>query len=222
MPRLVTSLEQGRIGDYLARQLNTIFPDGREISAESFSPVLTEVLERLEKIQSHIRNGYAWRDGSPFFNHLNSDHYATFLYLISYCLGREEQHRENATKVFLLNKALNALDVYFEVKLPEIFLLAHPVGTILGRANYADYFLVMQNCTVGNIDGKYPEMGQKVLLKSQSSVLGASVLGEGVCVGAGSLLLNATIPPYRTVVGRAKDIIIGREHSEKWRDYFRE
>ena len=45
-------------------------------------------------------------------------------------------------KIYFLNKILNSIDIYYEVSLPNIFLLIHPVGTVLGRANYSDYLIV--------------------------------------------------------------------------------
>ena len=52
-----------------------------------------------------------------------------------------------------------------EVELPDIFLFSHPLGTILGRARYANYFLVYQHCTIGsNLDGIYPTFGEGVAM----------------------------------------------------------
>jgi len=53
-------------------------------------------------------------------------------------------------KIYCLNKCLNAIDIYFEVELPNIFLLVHPLGTVLGKAKYNDFLLVYQQCTVGS------------------------------------------------------------------------
>ena len=43
-----------------------------------------------------------------------------------------------ASKAYCLNKALHAIDVFYEVELPEIFFLEHPLGTVLGRAKYSN------------------------------------------------------------------------------------
>ena len=37
---------------------------------------------------------------------------------------------------------LHGIDVFFTVDLPDIFLFCHPLCTVLGRAQYSDYFLV--------------------------------------------------------------------------------
>ncbi len=62
-----------------------------------------------------------------------------------------------ADKAYALNKALHALDAFYEVELPDVFAVQHPVGTVLGRATYSDYFICYHNCTVGaNLDNDYP------------------------------------------------------------------
>ena len=217
---MICSLSPADLGRYLEVQLNHFFPDPHPVEAAMLLRALPVALARLEKIQRVVQNKYYRHEGKPFFNHLNADHYATFLYLLAHGLGGEMAGRGVATKVFLLNKALHALDVYFEVKLPEIFLFAHPVGTVLGRAQYGNYFVVTQNCTVGNVDGQYPVFGTGVVLLSNSSVLGRCRIGNDVCVGAGSLVINADIPGGHNAVGRAAELRAFPAKMPKWRNYF--
>ena len=48
----------------------------------------------------------------------------------------ESNHTNLAAKVYALNKALHAIDVFYEVELPDLFCLQHPLGTMPGRARY--------------------------------------------------------------------------------------
>lgn len=219
-----TTLSTPRLADYVAAQINHFFPDNLPTEARTLAKMVPEALKRLRPSIEMNSNRYFRRNDSPHFDHLYADQYAMFLYMLSrVCFETASKpFLLIATKLYLLNKALHSIDTYFEIELPEIFYFAHPVGTVLGRAKYKNYFVVMQNCTVGNIDGDYPEFGEKVVLSSHSAVLGASRLGEGACVGAGTLLIHAKIPAFRTVVGRGKEIVIGKERSEKWRNYFRD
>ena len=220
---MTTSLPSPALSNYVARQLDQFFPDGQPVPASMMYEMTAQALARLEPAIAASSNKYFQREGKPFFDHLHSDQYAMFLYLLARIVAKAGLPRapQLATKLYLLNKALHGLDVYFEVQLPEVFLFAHPVGTVLGRAEYGNYFVVMQNCTVGNIDNRFPKIGEKVVLCSGSAVLGGCDLGAGACVGAGSLLVNVTIPAQRTVTGRGKEICILSEPSEKWRNYFR-
>jgi serine O-acetyltransferase len=83
-----------------------------------------------------------------------------------------------AKKIYLLNKALFCLDVFYEVELPPIFLFVHPVGTVLGRAKYSDYLVVYQRVGVGSNHGIYPTLGEYVTLHPGAMVLGNSQVGN--------------------------------------------
>ena len=48
--------------------------------------------------------------------------------------------------------------------MPDIFLLSHPVGTVLGRAKFEDFFVVHQRVTVGgDKDLNYPTFQKGVI-----------------------------------------------------------
>ena len=217
---LQSSLNVAELAEYTTRQLNTFFPDNHPVEARSLQEAVAWTLERLHRIHGSTSDYYYYRDGRPFFNHLHGDQYAAYIYLLSRHSILERNDPELAAKLYLLNKALFAVDIYFEVKLPDIFMLCHPIGTVLGRASYQDCLIVHQNCTVGGINDIYPTLGFGVVLSAGASVLGKSELGDSVCVGAGALVVNAEIPPNRTVVGRAEAIRILPGHSTKWKTFF--
>jgi serine O-acetyltransferase len=119
--------------------------------------------------------------------------------------------RENkitlAEKLFYLNKALNGFDCFYSVELPKIFMLVHPVGTVLGNAKYQDYLVVYQNVTVGStLSGQYPEFSQGCILYSKASVIGKCKLGENAIVGANCLVINTDVAKHCTVVGAHPNI----------------
>ena len=210
------------LADYATKQANTLFPDPNPVRQAETKRFLPLVLNRLERSLKGLTNPYFHRDGAVFFDHLHSEQYSMFLYLLANECGRAgEKHRRMATKFYLLNKALHGLEVYYQVEMPEVFWFAHAVGTVLGRARYGNGFVVMQGCTVGNVSGHYPVLGERVVLCAGSSVLGDCRLGHDVCVGAGSLLINALVPAGSTVVGRGKDLRVLSETSDLVQQYFR-
>lgn len=219
--KLQSTIEIPALAEYTSRQLNNFFPDGDVVCPESLIAGIEWTFPRLAVIHQAIGAAYYRLDGVAYFDHLHSDQQAAYLYLLSRHAFLERGERRLATKLYLLNKVLHALDLYFEVVLPEIFLLSHPVGTVLGRAQYGNYLVVSQNCTVGNIDDIYPTIGPGAVLGAGATILGRSRLGASVCVGAGSLLVNFTVPDGRTVVDRAGDARVLPRPSEKWRQYFR-
>ena len=216
-----TTLSRDVLAAYVARQLDHFFPDDFPATQREIGRGLDAALERLAAIVGAVREPLFHRAGEPWFDHLHSDQYAMFLYLIANELGTNGGSTEVAAKCYLLNKALHGLDVFYGVKLPRMFLFFHPVGTVLGRADYADHFIVMQQCVVGNVRREYPKLGRGVALCAGSAVLGAAEVGDEVTFGAGSLLVGGTVPPRTTVVGRAKDVRFLPSTAPLWRQYFR-
>lgn len=80
----------------------------------------------------------------PFY----SLEYTCFLYWIS-CEFYLANNNEIASYLYYLNKALNCVELFYEVKLPQIWWCEHPLGSIMGKAKYGDYFFFYQVCTVG-------------------------------------------------------------------------
>ena len=96
-----------------------------------------------------------------------------------------------ADKAYALNKALHALDAFYEVELPDVFAVQHPVGTVLGRATYSDYFICYHNCTVGaNLDNDYPAFGRGVVMYGGSRVIGKTVIGDNSFVSTGAIVID--------------------------------
>ena len=105
--------------------------------------------------------------------------YSIFLFYLSNTISAlGPQHRSLADRVSYLNKALNSVDLYHEVELPKIFFLDHPLGSVLGRARYSDFFSFSQNCTVANNNGVYPRLGENVSMMSGATVLGDCDIGS--------------------------------------------
>ena len=51
--------------------------------------------------------------------------------------------------MFILNKALNAIDLFYEIDMPARFFIGHSAGIVLAKASYADYLVLYPNSTVG-------------------------------------------------------------------------
>ena len=64
-------------------------------------------------------------------------------------------------------------------ELPNVFAVQHPVGTVLGRASYSDYFMAYQNCTVGaNLKGDFPSFGKCAVMYGGSRIIGKTAIGN--------------------------------------------
>ena len=106
---------------------------------------------------------------------------------------------------------MNGIDIFYHVVLPDFFTLNHQVGTVLGRATYSDGFSFIQNCTVGENFGKWPTIGQNVCMCAGSSIIGNSIIGDNVMVGANTIIKDEVVPSNVIVFGESPNLIIKKK-----------
>ena len=181
--------------DYVGRQLAIYFPDDID-SRLVLKKNIEEAHERLMYSMSKVKlRGYSQ------FNYLHSDLYAQFLYFLSNSVWKNSQDAGVASKLFYLNKVMHGINCMYDTNMPDIFLLIHCVGTVLGKAEYSDYFVACQNVTVGSDRGKMPKMKEGVYMGPGSSIVGNCSVGENVHMAINSSVLNIHIPNAMLVVG---------------------
>lgn len=178
---------------YTARQLNSLFPDGRDVHPQDLLQPVELALERTEHCFRHIASP-SYYDGVAIFDVLHSDQYCAYLYLLANSVYRLEGDLRIARKVFCLNKALHAFNCMYDTTLPDIFWIIHAVGAVLGKARYSDYLVVRQNCTVGTLSGACPTLGERVFLSAGSSIIGGCRIGSNVTLGPNCSVIKRDIP----------------------------
>ena len=82
-----------------------------------------------------------------------------------------------------------------------MFLFVHPIGTVLGRANYQDYLLVYQRCGVGSNHDIYPTLGEYVSFHPGATILGDSNIGKGCKISADSIILDKNLEENSIYIG---------------------
>lgn len=193
------------------KQLTNIFTFGQEDKIW-LDASFKKTLERLEYNFSHSTNKYYSDGGETYFNPFHSGQYCIFLYYLSNEIWHNTRNNSVKTtlpdRLYFLNKMLNACDLFYEVELPEIFSLDHPVGSVMGRVKYSDYFSFGQNCTVGNNRGIYPRMGHHVRMCANSSIIGDCIIGDSVTIGANACIKDQNIPDNSLVFGQSPNLII--------------
>lgn len=205
-------LDIGALGNYVARQIGALFPipGDDSVARAELDAALPEALDWAEECFACIKVKCFRRNDRPYFSPLIGDQYAMFLYMLAHTVGRRSPGGTLASRLYLLNKALHGLDLFHEVKMPRVFLLVHPLGTVLGRAHYGDHIVIYQGVTVGgNTKYEYPDIGRDVVLYSNSSVLGRCRLNDGALVAARACLMEIEIP--------AGHVAFGMHPSVKWR-----
>jgi serine O-acetyltransferase len=193
----------------VSRQIESLFCIRAAEEREILSAGIDAALERCAYCFSHTKNKYYSRDGAAYFNPFHSGQYSIFLYFLSNSVFTLQPNaRTLADRVYYLNKALNGLDLFYEVNMPRVFFLDHPVGSVLGRATYGEYFAFAQNCTVGNNKGTYPVIGQNVRMMAYSMILGDCKVGDNVILSAQSYVKDTDIPSCSIVFGAYPNLVV--------------
>lgn len=222
MSNLIMNIGTKDLKKYLNNQLNNHFPDNIE-DFEQLSKYVDSALMRLEFCFSQIRLKHFSENGKAIFNYLNGDQYCMFLYFVS-----NEAYQNNDelyySKCSLLNKFLFSIDLFGHIKMPEIFLLVHPLGTIIGRAKFDNYLVIYQNVTVGGVHSvnnsiQYPSFGKGVILYSKTSVLGNAHISDNTIIGANTSIIGKDYPQNSLIIGSYPNNIV-KDTESKVKDMF--
>lgn len=210
------SLSKYELMEYVKKQLNFFFPDGKLYFDKNVESAMDFALQRCEYCFKHILvKGYSDK-GSAFFYHLNSDQYAQFLWYFANSLWKYDCNKDICDKLILLNKLLNGVWISYKNNLPDIFLLTHPVGTVLGNAQYSDYLVVSQNVTV-NTSSKL-KIGRGCFIAAGAKIIGDEEIGDNVSIGVDTCVYKKSIPKnhlvYRDSDGTMK--FISRDKSNAY------
>jgi len=207
---MIKILNNNELSVYVKQQLTTFYPDMQVSQMSLIDLYINEAMRRAEFCFRNIDNKYYKKsNGKALIDHTNGDQYAAFLYYLSNSIWSLSGDEILPKRIFLLNKLLHGVDIYYEVALPDIFQLVHPLGTVLGRAQYCDYLVVYQGCTIGSVvGGGYPRIGNGCIMYSNSSILGDCKIGENVIIGANSYVINKTVDDNKVITGQHPNTVV--------------
>lgn len=192
------SLSVSELKEYVSKQLDNFFPDQYRFDGVDVDKALDMALQRMEYCFKHVSQPHYFKEGNVCFSHRHSDQYTAFLYFLSNSLWLESQNKPLCDKLFLLNRALNAVFVSYKCELPDIFIFDHAVGTVIGNAKYSDFLVIFQNVTVntGDDNGVWipPELGRGVFLGAGAKIIGNNKIGDFVSIGVNSCVFKIDVP----------------------------
>ena len=202
---------------YTTAQCAAVVPDGREAAFRAaIEPHMDEALERLHRC---INACAPWRPDE--FNVLQSSQHTIYLYFLANTLWRRSGDSEAATRLFLMNKAFNGIDLFYEIAMPEVFYIGHSVGIVLAKATYGNHLVLYQNSTVGRHKDQIPVIGDRVILYSNSAVIGRSVVGSDSVIGQGTSVVNKQVPEGSMAYQKAGELQFRPRPDDLLADYFR-
>jgi len=175
---------------YVTAQCDAVVPDGREAVFRAL--VEAHIDEALERLNRCINACAPWRPDE--FNVLQSSQHTIFLYYLANTIWTRSGDTEGPTRLFLMNKAFNGIDLFYEIAMPEVFYIGHSVGIVLAKATYGNYLVLYQNSTVGRHKDQIPVLGDRVVLYPNTAVIGRSVVEDDAVVSQGVSVVNKHVP----------------------------
>lgn len=221
---MILSLSTQELYESINGQVEMYFPDKSMVKGDRRSFDLA--LERLEYCFKHISLKDYQQNGEVQFYHLHMDQYSTFLYYYANSIWKNGGSKIFADKLVLLNRALSGMWCSYKNNLPDIFLLGHPVGTVLGNANYSNYLVVLQNVTVNTIrdveDKWLLNIGKGAYLSAGAKIIGNSSIGDWCTVGVNTVLHNKLLPDNHLAYNDSdgKLIILKHDNTRIIEDFF--
>ncbi|MDO4428599.1 MAG: serine O-acetyltransferase EpsC [Atopobiaceae bacterium] len=123
----------------------------------------------------------------------------------------ERGHRTLALWLAKRSRIRYGADIHPAARIGRRFTVDHGIGVVIGgTAVIGDDCLMYQNATLG-MTGKHggkrhPTVGDGVLIGAGSILLGAITVGDGAYVGAGSVVVD-DVPANTTVVGNPARVV---------------
>jgi serine O-acetyltransferase len=197
----------------LSKQLDFFLINKVELN--QINEILSDTLAELEHSFQYCSNKYYRKNGEVFFNPWHSSQYCIFLYKLSRGIFETTKNTVLADKVYFLNKMLSSCDLFYGTKLPKVFFTDHPLGAVLGNAQYGERFSFRQGCTVGNNKGKYPRIGNDVKMWSNSKMLGDCEIGDNVIISSGTYIKDQNVPSNKLVFGSSPNLVFKDNKNDK-------
>ena len=193
--------------ELLEKQLNNNFIL-RNNKKEILEMSVIAALKKCEICFAKQNNKYYVGEHGVCFNPFHSGQYTIFLYFVSNILYLKYKNENLASRVYYLNKMLNGVDLFYAIELPNIFGVEHPVGAVMGRAKYSNYFWFYQHTTVGGNKERYPEIGEKVVLFANATIIGNSKIGSNCLISANTYIKDECVPDNTIVYGASPNLIL--------------
>jgi len=203
---------------YLTAQCAHVVPDGREAAFRAAADAHLD--EALARMHVCINACAPWRPDQ--FNVLQSSQHCILLYFLSNTIWTRSGDGAAATRLFLMNKAFNGIDLFYEIAMPPVFYIGHSVGIVLAKATYGNFLVLYQNSTIGRHKDQIPVVGERVVVYPNSAIIGRSVIGDGAVISQGTSVLGATVPAGQTAsMGPGGKLSFRPATPELLKEYFR-
>jgi serine O-acetyltransferase len=213
---LVDTTRNGLV-DYVTAQLNHFFPDG---IGDTRAHVAAGIDDALDRIRPCVKLNRVWPKDR--FSYLHSNQYAVLLYFLANTLWQRKAGDNICNKLYCLNKALNALECFYAIELPELFCICHSPGIVLAQATYANYFVLYQNSTVGRVEAnERPIFSPGVVMFPNTAVIGNCRIGPRTFLAQGNSIIDADTPGNCVVFSNQGSLVFKKPRVDYLERFFR-
>ncbi len=203
---MVISIGKNELYQMIMRQLENLLVFDRKTESDELREIMDRALVDLEACFSKLSHFYLWKDGVLVFHPFHTCQNAVLIYLMSRVALTKFNNQSLAERLYFLNKILHSIDIFYEVSLPSVWYCDHPLGSVMGRASYSDFFFFSQNCTVGGNYDRYPSFGEKVMLMAGVSIIGNCHIGGNTFFSTQTFVRDQDVPDDVVVFGRSPDL----------------
>ncbi len=110
-----------------------------------------------------------------------------------------------------MNRSLTGIEIHPGAKIGRRLFIDHGMGVVIGETSeIGDDCLIYKGVVLGGTTlekkKRHPTLGNRVIVGSNSTVLGAITIGDGARVGSGSVVVKS-VPVGATVVGVPSRIV---------------
>ncbi len=117
-----------------------------------------------------------------------------------------------------VSRLLTGVEIHPGARIGRRVFIDHGMGVVIGETSeIGDDVLIYQGVVLGGTSGerrkRHPTVRDHVVLGCGATLLGPVEIGEGVRVGAGSVVVRP-VPPGSTVVGVPAKVVSGGIHGE--------
>lgn len=201
------AIEKNELYQMLIRQMHNLLVFDEKKEKSLFEEIFNEGLKDLEYCLSSLSHFYLFQDGNLVFNPFHTCQNTVFLYFLSRISYTKFNNRSLSERLYYLNKIFHSIDIYYEVSLPSIWYCDHPLGSVMGRASYSNYFFFSQNCTVGGNYDMYPTFDEKVMLMAGVSIIGNCHIGRNTFFSTQTFVMDQDVPDNVVIFGRSPDLV---------------
>ncbi len=104
-----------------------------------------------------------------------------------------------------LNRSLTGIEIHPGAKIGRRLFIDHGMGVVIGETSeIGDDCLIYKGVVLGGTTlekkKRHPTLGNRVIVGSNSTILGAITIGDGARIGSGSVVVKP-VPVGATVVG---------------------